>query len=448
MFGSMGSSQRLSVSSPADPADPASPTGAAAGRPTRWPRIAVTAVFVVHGLLFASWTAHIPDVKAHLGLTDGTLGFALLGAPVGSVVAMIAASWLLPRVGSRAVVRVALVGYCAAGPLVGLTGSLPALFAALFAWGAFQGTLDVAMNTQAIAVERTGGRILMSGLHGSWSIGAFAGAGIGALAVAAGITLSLQLLVMGTIALLVAGLLTAQMLPAAAEHPGGDSDSNRNSPERAGPEAEPGPVKRSGASASRWSGGMVLLGAIAFASMLCEGAIADWGAVYLSGPLHATGVIPGLGYTTFSLAMVTVRLSGNRLLTRFRTDRLLPALAAVATLGFAAALVVASPPAALVGFCCLGIGLASVVPAVFSAAGRIPGLAAGTAVATASACGWAGFVCGPPLIGRLASWASLPVALGLLPLLTAFVVAGTLSSRALRDRRPRHREGLSQAAAR
>jgi fucose permease len=179
---------------------------------------------------------------------------------------------------------------------------------------------------------------------------------------------------------------------------------------------------------------MVLLGAIAFAAMLCEGATADWSAVYLSGPLHASGVVPGLAYAAFSLAMVTVRLSGNRLLTRFRPDRLLPALAAVATLGFAAALLIARPPAALLGFGCLGIGLASVVPAVFSAAGRIPGLAPGTAVATASACGWAGFVCGPPVIGRLSSWASLPVALGLLPLLTAFVVIGTYRSCALRER--------------
>jgi MFS family permease len=418
----------------------------AAGTATRWPRIAVTAVFVVHGLLFASWTAHIPEVQRHLGLTDGTLGFALLGAPVGSVLAMVAASWLLPRVGSRRVVQVALVGYCAAGPLVGLTGSLAALFAALFAWGAFQGTLDVAMNTQGIAVERTGRRVLMSGLHGSWSIGAFAGAGIGALAVAAGITLSLQLLVLGTIALLVAGLLTTRMLPVAAEHPAsadasasGDADASAGNP-------DPGPRPRPRVKVSRWSGGMVLLGAIAFASMLCEGAIADWGAVYLSGPLHATGVVPGLGYTAFSLAMVTVRLSGNRLLTRFRAERLLPALAAVATLGFAGALVIATPPAALVGFCCLGVGLASVVPAVFSAAGRIPGLPAGTAVATASACGWAGFVCGPPLIGRLASWASLPVALGLLPLLTTLVVVGTLSSRALRTRASQQRP--EQVAAR
>jgi hypothetical protein len=243
-------------------------------------------VFVAHGLLFASWTAHIPDVKAHLGLTDGTLGFALLGAPVGSVTAMIASSWLLPRVGSRRVVQVALVGYCAAGPLAGLTGSLPALFGALFAWGAFQGTLDVAMNTQAIAVERTQRRVLMSGLHGSWSIGALAGAGIGALAGAAGITLTIQLLVLGTIALLVAGLLTTRMLPPAAEHPG-----ESNAPAGL---AEAG--QHSSRPSSRWSGGMVLLGAIAFASMLCEGATADWSAVYPVRPAarQRRGPRPGL----------------------------------------------------------------------------------------------------------------------------------------------------------
>lgn len=188
------------------------------------------------------------------------------------------------------------------------------------------------------------------------------------------------------------------------------------------PDVDPHSVR----PASLWSGGIVLLSAMAFASMLCEGAIADWSAVYLSGPLHATGVVPGLGYVVFSLAMVTVRLCGNRLLNRFRPDRLLPALALVATLGLAGALLIDQPPVALLGFGCLGIGLASVIPAVFSAAGRIPGLHPGTAVAIASACGWAGFVCGPPVIGRLSTWASLPVALGLLPLLTVFIVVGTL----------------------
>ncbi|HMD26524.1 MAG TPA: MFS transporter [Streptosporangiaceae bacterium] len=382
---------------------------------SRSPRIAVTAVFVAHGLLFASWTAHIPHVMRHLGLSDGTLGIALLGAPAGSVAAMLLASYLIPRLGSRRVVQVALVGYCATGPLVGLTGSLAALFGALFIWGAFQGTLDVAMNTQAIAVERADRSVLMSGLHGSWSIGSFAGAGIGALAVGAGLGLTPQLLILGTIALLGAGLLTSRMLPDATGRPGAERP-------------------RTGTrSASRWSGGMMLLGAIAFAGMLCEGASADWASVYLSGPLHATGVVPGLGYAAFALAMVTVRLSGNRLLRRFRPSRLLPVLAAVATAGFAAGLAIGRPAAAIAGFVFLGIGLASVIPAVFSAAGRIAGLHPGTAVATVSACGWTGFVCGPPLIGHLASLASLPLALGLLPFLTAFVAVGALVSRALRD---------------
>ncbi|HEY2172445.1 MAG TPA: MFS transporter [Mycobacteriales bacterium] len=400
---------------------------------SRWPRIAVTVVFVVHGLLFASWTAHIPDVEAHLGLTYGTLGFALLGAPVGSVTAMAGSAYLLPRLGSRRIVQLALVGYCAAGPLVGLTGTVPALFGALFVWGAFQGTLDVAMNTQAIAVERGRQQVLMSGLHGSWSIGSFAGAGIGALAVGAGVTLTTQLLVLGTLALLTAGLLTTRMLPDARDPHGSAADSRA--------------ADQSSTTASRWSGGMVLLGTIAFASMLCEGATANWASAYLAGPLHTTGIVPGLGYAAFALAMVTVRLAGNRLRTRYRIDRLLPALAVVATIGFTAGLLVGRPGAALGGFVCLGIGLASVVPAVFSAAGRIPGLHPGTALATAAACGWAGFVCGPPLIGRLASLTSLPAALGLLPVLTAFIVAGTALAPALKAQ-PRHntRPALANAA--
>jgi MFS family permease len=389
------------------------------------------AVFVVHGLLFASWTAHIPHVKARLGLTDGTLGLALLGAPLGAVTAMVVSTYLLPRLGSRRIVQVVLVGYCAAGPLVGLIGSLPALMGALFLWGAFQGSLDVAMNTQAIAVERAGKRALMSGLHGSWSIGSFAGAGIGALAVGAGIALTPQLLLLGTLALLSAGLLTTRMLPDAVDRHAATQDSRGAN--------QPSPT------ASRWSGGMVLLGAIAFASMLCEGATADWASVYLAGPLRAAGIVPGLGYAAFSLAMVTVRLSGNRLLTRYRPDRLLPTLAAVATIGFAAGLLIGRPSAALAGFACLGIGLASVVPAVFSAAGRIASLHPGTAVGTASACGWAGFVCGPPLIGRLASLSSLPVALGLLPVLTAFIVIGSSLAPALKPQ-PEH-DGQPAGAA-
>src|SRR5580693_8912250 len=206
-FGPTGS--RCDVSSPT-PTRLADRGPEAAGRTQR---AATFAAFISHGLLFASWTAHIPQVKDHLGLSDGTLGLALLGAPLGSVAAMLVVARVIPRLGSQRVVQISLLGYCLAGPLVGLAGSFAALFAALFAWGAFQGALDVSMNTQAVTVEQAAGRPLMSGFHGSWSIGAFAGAGIGALGVAAGIPLAPQLLLLALPVLAVAGPLSLRMLP-------------------------------------------------------------------------------------------------------------------------------------------------------------------------------------------------------------------------------------------
>ena len=382
------------------------------GMTDRRPMAATAAVFLANGLLFASWTAHIPQVKAHLGLTDATLGVALLGAPAGSVSAMLASARLLPRLGSKRMVQATLVGYCIAGPLVGLTGSLVALFAALYAWGAFQGALDVSMNTQAVVVERARGRPLMSGLHAWWSIGAFAGAGLGALGVAFGLSLTSQLVLLGLPALVIPGWLTTRMLP----------DTGRN--------VDPRPVR---SPVRRLSRAVVVLGAIAFASMLCEGAAADWAAVYLRGSLYAGAAIAGLGYTVFSLAMVATRLTGNRLLARFGVRRLLPVLAAVATVGFAAGLLGGRVATAIVGFGCLGVGLALVIPSVFSAAGRLPGLDPGAAIATVSTFGWAGFVCGPPVIGEIASATSLPVALSLIPVLTAVIVVATALAAALRQ---------------
>ena len=362
-------------------------------------RVAVAATFFVHGLLFASWTPHIPHVKAHLHVGDATLGTALLGAPAGSVTAMVVAGLLLPRLGSRTLVRICLTGYCLAGPLVGLAGSVGGLFAALFVWGAFQGTLDVSMNTQAITVEHAHGRPLMNGMHAAWGLGAFAGAGLGTLGVQAGLSLTDQLAVGGLLSLLVVGTLTLRMLP--------DPPHERRV-------REPG--------RSRWprpSGLLLVLGAMAFASMLAEGASADWSAVYLRDSLGSG--VAGLGYTAFTLAMVTVRLLGNQLLARASAHVLLPVLAGMAAVGFAAALLIGTAPAALVGFVLLGLGLGMVMPTAFSAAGRLPGRHPGVSVAIASGLGWAGFVCGPPLIGHLAGATSLPAALGVIPVLAAFI---------------------------
>ena len=175
-------------------------------------RNAVVATFFVQGFLFASWTAHIPHIKDHLHL-DGSLGIALLGAPIGSMLAMLAVSRLLPKFGSRRVVRVALVGYCLAGPLVGLSTTLVTFFIAFLLWGVFQGSLDVSMNAQAIAVEGKVDRRLMPGFHGSWSMGSLAGAGVGVLGVGLGWSLSEQLLIFAAPCLVVVGWLSTRMIP-------------------------------------------------------------------------------------------------------------------------------------------------------------------------------------------------------------------------------------------
>jgi len=238
-------------------------------------------------MLFASWVAHIPHVKAQLRLGNGALGFALLGAPVGSVLAMMVAARLLPRLGSRRLVQMALLGYCAAGPLVGFGRSVTGLFLALLAWGAFQGTLDVSMNTQGLSVERAVGSPLMPGFHGSWSLGSFAGAALGTLGVAIGLSLSEQVLYLAAPSLLIVGLLTTHMLP--EERTAATADSQRRYSLRVA-------VRNTT---------IVVLGAIALADMLCEGAAAEWSAVYLRDNEHTTLAFAGLGFTVYSLAMVT-----------------------------------------------------------------------------------------------------------------------------------------------
>lgn len=366
----------------------------------RLPRVAVTATFGVHALLFASWTAHIPTVKADLGLSDATLGTALLGAPIGSVLATVLVGWLLPRLGSAAVVRCTLAGYALSGVTVGLADSAATLFAALALWGAFQGSLDVAMNTQGVTVERTIGHPIMSGLHGAWSIGGFAGAGLGTLGVSTGLSLTTQLALEGVVILLVVGATTFSML------------ADRTTP-----------VERTRRSTGRtvFSPTVLVLGVVAFACMTGEGAAADWSAVYLHDTLGSSAAYAGLGYAVFSLAMLTVRLAGNRLLLHVPARTLLPALAGVSTLGMLAALLTGSRILALIGFGALGLGLALVVPTAFSAAGRLGGETAGSSIAAVAAIGWAGFMCGPPIIGHLAEVLSLTGALLLLPLLTAAI---------------------------
>ena len=382
-------------------------TAARPGHPALTRRITtvygVTAVFFVHGLLFASWVAHIPQVKAHLGIGLGLLGVALLGAPIGSILAMSAAGYLVPRLGSRRLLRTGMIGYCLAGALLGVAGDLPAFFLVFMLWGFFQGTLEVAMNTQGVAVESAQRRPVMPMFHGSWSLGALVGAGIGTAAVALGVSLTSQLLVLGVISLAALTILTSQLLP----------DDRTNLDHTSVAEHRLG---------RGWlTAALLILCVIALADMLCEGAAADWSAVYLRSSLRASGVILGLAYTLYSLVMVTTRFAGTRLLARWPRHHVLPSLTTLATVGFAVGLAAHDTAITLLGFCCLGAGCALVIPTTYSTVGETTPANPGRAVALVSGIGWIGFVAGPPLIGQIASATSLRFALTIIPVLTALI---------------------------
>jgi MFS family permease len=361
-------------------------------------KIAVTAAFIAHATVASSWVAHIPQIKGELNLSNAALGTALLGAPVGSVVATAICHWAMPRWGSHRLVPITMAGYAAAGITLGLAKSWLSLFLALALWGMLQGGLDVAMNTQAATVERLAQAPIMARFHGMWSVGALLGALIGAACVSARIGLAPQLTVIGGVVLIVGKALTGHLVPDEAT-----SDSSK--------------VARSWRD---WiTTTVAILAAVSFASFLCEGAAADWSGNYLRS---VVGVGPGLStlsYAGYTLSMVVTRFGAIRLHAWVSSRKLLPALALLAAVGMSVTLAAANPVVSVLGFACLGAGVALLVPTAFSAA--YSASSAGSPIAIVAATGWVGYLLGPALIGHLADWIGLSKALITIPVLMAIV---------------------------
>lgn len=369
--------------------EPDIPTPCLNAAALRRAKIGVTAAFVAHAVVFSSWAAHIPQVKAALGLSDGALGTALFGAPLGSVAATLFSHWALPRWGSRRLVPVMVAGYALAPMTVGLATSGLWLFLTLMLWGWFQGALDVAMNTQAGTVEREARAPIMARFHGMWSVGALVGAVIGAACVSVGVGLQPQLVVLGAAVLVVVGPLTLRLI------------------------ADETVDVAPGARGRIWTPTVAILAAVAFASFLCEGAATDWSANFVHDVVGAGAGVSALSYAAYTMAMVVIRFGAMRLHARVSARRLLPALALLAAVGMSITLVAADPVISVIGFASVGAGVALLVPTAFSAAYSAD--TGGSAIALVAATGWVGYLLGPPLIGHLAEWVGLSAALVTIP---------------------------------
>ncbi|WP_433468271.1 MFS transporter [Spirillospora sp. CA-128828] len=378
-------------------------------------RVAVTLAFAAHGLLGAAWVARIPQIKEHLGLGEGAMGVALLGAPVGVVAAVRFAGRIVGRWGSATTTTAA--GVAAALSLVplGLAGNLGALIVSLLLMGASLGLMDVAMNAQGVAVERGYGRPIMSGLHGSYSVGTLLAALIGSGAAHADVPVPLHLAAAaGVLAVLVVlgcrGLLdrSADALPEPDEDvPGARHSGGKTS-------------RRGSAASGRWP--LALLGIIGLCSFVGEGAMADWSAVYLRENLGTGPGVAGLGYAGCAVAMTVGRLTGDQVVARFGPVPVLRAGSLVAALGLGLGLAAGDPTAAVAGFTLFGLGAAVVAPVTFSAAGNIPGVPAAAGISRVTGVGYLGLLGGPPVIGFIAQGVGLTWALTVPVVLVGLIV--------------------------
>ncbi len=361
-------------------------------------RLAVSILFFVNGAVFAAWAANIPAVQRALRLQSGALGLVLLAIPAGAMAGMPLSAWLAPALGSRRIAVVSSLIFCATLPLLALAPNPVSLALALWIFGAAGGATDVTMNAQATEVERLCGRPVISSFHALFSLGGLAGSGLVAASVALGVAPLAHLVPAALLGFLAALAASPGLLPPAGRRP----------PRRR-------PFARPPAS-------LLGLGALAFAVLLCEGAAGDWSAVYLRNDLGAGPATAAAGFGAFSLAMAVGRLCGDRMVHRLGPVAVVRGSAALAAVGLGTGLLIGRPPAAVVGFACLGLGCSNVVPVLFSAAGRTPGVVPARALAAVTLMGYTAFLAGPPLIGLLAQVTTLPAALGLLVVCAGMIV--------------------------
>ncbi|WP_406859274.1 MFS transporter [Streptomyces sp. HUAS MG47] len=353
-------------------------------------RVALTLFFALDGFLFAGWVVRIPAIKQQTGASAGDLGLALLGVSAGAVVTMTLTGRLCRRYGSHAVTVVTAVLLSLSIALPALTRSPLALGLVLLVFGAAYGGINVAMNSAAVDLVAALRRPVMPGFHAAFSLGGMLGAGLGGL-VAGSVAPSAHLL-----GLTVAGLaLTALAGPVLLRHP------------------SPAPPREPAAAASRPAARgprrvVLVLGVIALCTAYGEGALADWGALHLEQDLHAHPGVAAAGYSVFALTMTAGRLSGTALLERLGQTRTLVVGGATAALGMLLGSLAPDVWAALLGFAITGLGLANIFPVAVARAGALAGP---SGVATASTLGYGGMLLGPPSIGFLADWLSLPLAL-------------------------------------
>jgi MFS family permease len=346
-------------------------------------RIATSVFFFIAGLTFATWASRIPAIQAKLHLSDAGLGGVLFSLPAGLMMSLPLSGWLVSRYGSRPMMITGALFYPAILLLLASANSVVTLSMALFMFGVLGNLLNIAMNTQAVGVESLYGRSVMASFHGLWSLAGFSGALIGTLFVSQGFSPFIHFTIVAGLAAALLLIFFRNTLP---------KDSGNDQPQKLF-------VKPDKA--------ILLLGLIAFCTLLCEGAMADWSGVYFKNIVEAPASMITLGYVAFTAMMALGRFLGDWLVTKLGVKNMLQISGTMITSGLLLSVFFPNLITATVGFLLVGFGVSSVVPIVYGLAGKSKKMSPGTALASVSTIGFLGFLIGPPVIGFIAQAISL-----------------------------------------
>lgn len=353
--------------------------------PAKKEQVATRIIFFIAGFATASWAAIVPFVKANTGANDATLGLLLLCFGVGALVAMPLTGAIAAKFGCRKLMVASAIAFCLLLPLLPAISHIGILIVGLLLFGVGIGLTDCAMNIQAVIVDKASEKPIISGFHGYYSVGGIVGAGamsaillMGTPPIAAAIIISLVSLLLLSISF--KGFLSYANAPT-------------------------GPL------IAIPKGIVLVIGIICFAIFLAEGTVLDWSAVFLIEHHGLEESLGGLGFAAFATTMTIGRLTGDKIVMRVGSARVVFWGALLACIGFMIAVLSPYLSIAIIGYALVGAGCSNIVPVMFSSIGKQNTMPEALAVPAVSTLGYLGILAGPAAIGFVAFQFTLATAL-------------------------------------
>ncbi|CAI3161124.1 Inner membrane protein YbjJ [Acinetobacter calcoaceticus] len=378
-------------------------------------RLATRLSFFSLGFATAAWAPLIPFAQQRLNLNHADFGLLLLCMGIGSMIAMPATGALVKRWGCRPLIAVALMLLMMLLPSLTMWNSIVTMAVALFIFGSAAGCLGVAINLQAVVVEKHSLRALMSSFHGMCSLGGLTGAMLVTALLAVGLSPLMSTLSVVMILLVIGGVAIPSCLTSF------EQDEKPHEDTTAGPKKNYRP-----------NGIIILIGMMCFIAFLSEGAAMDWGGIYLTSKYQLNPAFAGLAYTFFALSMTTGRFAGHILLKQLGEKSIVTYSAIVAAIGMAVIVTAPVWQVVILGYALLGLGCSNIVPVMFSRVGRQNVMPKAAALSLVSTIAYTGSLTGPALIGLIGEWTSLgavlsgvAILLSIIALLNRFTIIKT-----------------------